>query len=215
MPEISLNILDVAENSVRAEASLVEITVSVQPGKDTLTVVIKDDGCGMTPEQVSQVTDPFFTTRTTRKVGLGIPFYKYAAESTGGSFSIQSELGKGTRVTAVFGLSHIDRMPLGDITSTIHNLIIYHPDTDFIYTYQYDDSSFTLDTRQMREILDGIPLNAPEVSDYILEYLTENKQATDGGAIVSWTGSPAQSFGTLLEGGRLRHENSCRIKRKS
>ena len=94
MPEISLNILDVAENSVRAEASLVEITVSAQPEKDTLTVVIKDDGCGMTPEQVSQVQDPFFTTRTTRKVGLGVPFFKQAAESTEGSFRIDSEKGK-------------------------------------------------------------------------------------------------------------------------
>ena len=84
MPEISLNILDVAENSVRAEASLIEITVSVQPEEDTLTVIIKDDGCGMTPEQAASVQDPFFTTRTTRKVGLGVPFFKQAAESTGG-----------------------------------------------------------------------------------------------------------------------------------
>ena len=155
---------------------MVSILVKVSHKDDTLTVTIGDNGCGMTPEQVSHVTD--------RKVGLGVPFFKLAAESTGGHFHIESEPGKGTSVTAVFGLSHIDRMPLGDITSTIHNLIIYHPDTDFIYTYQYDDSSFTLDTRQMREILDGIPLNAPEVSDYILEYLTENKQETDGGAII-------------------------------
>ena len=86
MPEISLNILDVAENSVRADASLVEIIVSVQPEDDTLTVIIKDDGCGMTPEQAASVQDPFFTTRTTRKVGLGVPFFKQAAESTDGSF---------------------------------------------------------------------------------------------------------------------------------
>ena len=163
---------------------MVSILVKVSHKDDTLTVTIGDNGCGMTPEQVSHVTDPFFTTRTTRKVGLGVPFFKLDPESPGGHFHIEPEPGKGTSVTAVFGLSHIDRMPLGDITSTIHNLIIYHPDTDFIYTYQYDDSSFTLDTRQMREILDGIPLNAPEVSDYILEYLTENKQETDGGAII-------------------------------
>ena len=110
MPEISLNILDVAENSVRAEASLIEITVSVQPEKDTLTVIIKDDGCGMTPEQAASVQDPFLTTRTTRKVGLGVPFFKQAAESTGGSFRIDSEKGKGTTVKAVFGLSHIDKI---------------------------------------------------------------------------------------------------------
>ena len=111
MPEISLNVLDVTENSTRAGAKLVQLFVAADHKADTLTIKNRDDGCGMTPEQVEQVTDPFFTTRTTRKVGLGIPFYKYAAESTGGSFSIDSEVGKGTVVTAVFGLSHIDRMP--------------------------------------------------------------------------------------------------------
>ena len=108
MPEISLNILDVAENSTRAGASLVQITVDVQPEADKLTVIITDDGCGMTPEQIRQVTDPFYTSRTTRKVGLGVPFFKFAAESTGGSFSIESEPGKGTMVTAVFTLNHRD-----------------------------------------------------------------------------------------------------------
>ena len=181
MTEISLNVLDVSENSTRAGASLVTILVTADTADDKLTIVIADDGCGMTEEQVAHVTDPFFTTRTTRKVGLGIPFFKYAAESTGGNFHIESEPGKGTTVTAVFGLSHIDRMPLGDMNLTIHNLIVYHPDTDFVYTYTYNDASVTLDTREMREILGGIPLNAPEISDYILEYLKENQRETDGG----------------------------------
>ena len=170
LPEISLNVLDVSENSTRAGATLVEIRVAASQADDTLTIVIADNGCGMTPEQVSRVTDPFFTTRTTRKVGLGIPFFKYAAESTGGS--------------AVFGLSHIDRMPLGDMNATIHNLIVYHPDTDFCYTYTFNGASFTLDTREMREILDGIPLDSPEVSQYIMEYLKENQQEIDKGAIL-------------------------------
>lgn len=183
MTEISLNILDVAENSTRAQATLVTITVAVDTGADTLTVIIADDGCGMTPEQVAHVTDPFFTTRTTRKVGLGVPFFKYAAESTGGSFHIESEPGVGTTVTAVFGFSHIDRMPLGDISTTIQNLIVYHPDIDFIYIYRYDHSSFTLDTREFREILGDVPFNTPEISSYIMEYLTENKVETDGGAV--------------------------------
>lgn len=183
MTEISLNILDVAENSTKAGASLVTITVAVDTERDTLTVVIQDDGCGMSPEQVSRVTDPFFTTRTTRKVGLGVPFFKYAAESTGGSFSIESEPGAGTTVTAVFGLSHIDRMPLGDISTTIQNLIVYHPRTDFLYEYRYNQSSFTLDTRQFREILGDVPFDAPEIASYIMEYLTENKVETDGGAV--------------------------------
>ncbi|MCI8959051.1 MAG: sensor histidine kinase [Lachnospiraceae bacterium] len=183
MPEISLNVLDVAENSTRAGASLVQIAVEADTVLDRLTIVIADDGCGMTPEQVAQVTDPFYTSRTTRKVGLGMPFFKYAAESTGGSFTIQSEPGTGTTVTAVFTLSHIDRMPLGDITSTIHTLVVYHPDTEFLYRYRYNDRSFVLDTREFREVLDGVPFDTPEISEYIKDYLSENKLDTDGGAV--------------------------------
>lgn len=182
MPEISLNILDVAENSTRAGASLVSILVEADFPADLLTVTISDNGCGMTKEQVERVTDPFFTSRTTRKVGLGVPFFKLAAESAGGSFSIQSEPGKGTVVTAVFRLSHIDRMPLGDISATIHQLAVYHPQTDFVYQYRYNDKSFTMDTREFRNILGDIPFDTPEISAYILEFLKENKLETDGGA---------------------------------
>lgn len=184
MTEISLNILDVAENSTRAGASLITILVSVNTLTDKLTVQLTDDGCGMTKEQLEHVTDPFFTTRTTRKVGLGIPFFKYAAESTGGSFSIESEPGIGTKTTAVFGLSHIDRMPLGDMNSTIQTLITCHPDTDFLYIYGYNEASFELDTRLFREILGEIPFDSPEVAAYIREYLFENKLETDGGAVI-------------------------------
>lgn len=185
MPEIALNILDVAENSVRAGADLIEICVTVNPDEDTLTVVIKDDGCGMTPEQTAKVQDPFFTTRTTRKVGLGVPFFKQAAESTGGTFQIESEEKKGTVVTAVFGLSHIDRMPLGDISSVIHTLIVFHEKIDFLYTYTYGTSSFTLDTREMREMLgEEIPFSEKEVSAFIREYLETNKTETDGGIYI-------------------------------
>lgn len=183
MPEISLNILDIAENSVRANASLIRITVSVQPKEDTLTIIIGDDGCGMTPEQVSRVQDPFFTTRTTRKVGLGVPFFKQAVESTGGSFQIDSEKGKGTTVKAVFGLSHIDRMPLGDISSTIQTLIVFNEHIDFRYTYEYGQESFVLDTQEMREMLgEDISFKEAEISRFIKEYLETNKKETDKGA---------------------------------
>lgn len=184
MTEISLNILDIAENSTRAGATLVIIHVSVDENNNTLAITIEDNGCGMTAEQAAHVTDPFFTTRKTRKVGLGIPFFKYGAESTGGSFSIQSEPETGTVVTAVFQLSHIDRMPLGDINSTILALITCHPDTDFHYTYRFNDRAFELDTRQFRKILGDIPFDTPEVWTYINEYLTENKLETDGGAAI-------------------------------
>lgn len=183
MPEISLNILDVAENSTRAGATLIRLTVDVKPLKDCLTVTIEDDGCGMTAEQVRRVTDPFFTSRTTRKVGLGVPFFKMAAESTGGSFDIRSAPHEGTRVTAVFVMSHIDRMPMGDLNASVHALITGHPHTEFVYTYRYNGGSFTLDTRQVRGILGDIPLDAPEVSAWLMEYLTENSRQTDGGAV--------------------------------
>lgn len=174
MQELSMNILDVAENAVRAGAALIEITVDEQPAADRLTVVIADNGCGMTPEQVKNVTDPFFTTRTTRKVGLGVPFFKMAAEITGGSFSITSELGKGTTVTAVFVRSSIDRMPLGNMNETIVSLIQCNPETDFLYTRRFGPDEFCLDTRQFRAELGGIPLTEPKVAKFIAEFLQEN-----------------------------------------
>ena len=184
MPEISLNVLDVAENSVRAKASRIEITVTADSAADTLTIVIADNGCGMSPEMVERVTDPFFTTRKTRRVGLGVPFFKMAAEMSGGSFRIESEVGKGTTVTAVFGLSHMDRMPLGDMASTMHQLITMHDEISYYYCYRYDDDSFELDTDAFREILGDVSFAEPEVSSYIREYLAENSaEVTAGRAI--------------------------------
>jgi len=183
MPEISLSILDVAENSTRAKASLVRIGIEIDTVKDTMVLTIDDDGCGMTEEQVKRVEDPFFTTRTTRKVGLGVPFLKQAALAANGDFSIASEVGRGTNVRAVFQYSNIDRMPLGDISHTIQQLVVYHPETDFLYTYSYNGRSFALDTREMREILGDVPFSEPEVQEYILSYLTENKQEVDHGQV--------------------------------
>ena len=184
MPEISLNILDVAENSVKAKASLIEISVEVNTAADTLTVIIKDDGCGMNAEQLSKVTDPFYTTRTTRKVGLGVPFFKLAALQSGGSFDITSKEGQGTTVTAVFGLTNIDRMPLGDMTSTIHTLVTFNEKNDFLYKYSIDDRTFKLDTREFREILGGVSFTEPDVSAYIKEYLAENEKEVNQGLII-------------------------------
>ena len=184
MQEISLNILDVAQNSVRAGASLIHIIVKISTKEDKLVVSIEDDGCGMTSEQIKNVEDPFFTTRTTRKVGLGVPFFKMAALATGGNFTIDSEVGTGTTVMAEFKLSHIDRMPLGDITGTIHTLIVYNEEIDFLYEYIFDEKSFVLDTREMREILEGVPFSVPDVSNYIKNFLNENKVETDGNAVV-------------------------------
>ncbi len=181
MTELSLNVLDIANNSIRAGASLIEIDVNISTLQDNLTLRVSDNGCGMTREQLAKVEDPFFTTRTTRGIGLGIPFLKQAAVGTGGSFHIESVPGTGTTVTATFGLSHIDRMPLGDINSTIYTLVIANTQIDFMYTYDFNGKSFMLDTRAIREILGDVPFTVPEVSIYIKEYLNENKQEVDGG----------------------------------
>ena len=174
MQELSMNILDVAENSVRASATLVEITIDEKPQEDILSVTISDNGCGMTPKQVKNVTDPFYTTRSTRKVGLGVPFFKMAAELTGGKLEIQSTVGVGTVLKADFVRSSIDLMPLGDINETIGTLIHCNPHIDFIYTRRFENAQMTLDTREFRHILDGIELNDPKVSKFIREFLAEN-----------------------------------------
>lgn len=175
MTEISLNILDVAQNSVRAEASLIEITVDINRSTDRLTAVISDNGRGMSEEQLKSVADPFFTTRTTRKIGLGIPFFKQSAELTGGSFEITSKPGFGTKTEAVYVLSSIDRMPLGNMSQTIHSLVTMNTHIDFLYTYSADGKSFTLDTREFKEILgEDADFAAPEVSAFIMDFLKEN-----------------------------------------
>lgn len=184
MTELSLNILDVAENSVKAGAPLTKIVVKANTNENLLTIIIDDNGCGMSEEQVKKVTDPFYTTRTTRKVGLGVPFFKEAAEATGGSFLIVSKQGVGTTVTASFVLNHIDRMPMGDLTATMHTLITMHEEKDFIFTYTVNDNSFTLDTRQLKEILGEISFKEFEVSNYIKDYLKENITSVTGETII-------------------------------
>ena len=182
MRELSLNVMDVAQNSVRAEADLVRITVEESDKEDRLTIVIADDGCGMTEDQVRQVIDPFFTTRTTRKVGLGVPLFKLSAEQTGGSFDIQSKVGEGTTTTASYVKSHVDMTPLGDINSTVKILIQCNPQIDFIFTHSTDKGSFTLDTRELREVLGDVSLDTPDVLEWIGQYLEENTQNIYGGA---------------------------------
>jgi hypothetical protein len=180
MQEISLNILDLAQNSISAMATLIEISVDERPDEDILTVTIKDNGKGMSPQQLKAVTDPFYTTRTTRKVGLGVPFFKMAAEMSGGSFNIDSKIGEGTCVRGSFGLSNIDRMPLGDINETIATLIYCNPELDFVYTRSRGEKSFVLDTREARTVLNGVALNTNEVTVWIKEYLNEGENDVCG-----------------------------------
>ena len=174
MKEISLNILDITENSVKAGATLTEIYVD--EAGDKLTLTIKDDGCGMNEETVKSVTDPFYTTRKTRKVGLGIPLLKLACEQTGGSLSIISSVAEdthGTTVTAVFFKNHIDFTPLGDVISSIVTLIQGHPDTDFLFRHSTEGGAVELDTREIRAVLEGVPLDTYEVILWVRDNLEE------------------------------------------
>ena len=176
MRELSLNVLDIAQNSVAANASLCEIEVIESTENKELFIGIYDNGKGMTEEQLRSVKDPFFTTRTTRKVGMGIPLFKMAAEMTGGELDIESTVGVGTRVKAVFRTDSIDFTPIGDMCSTIVMLVTMNLHIDFVYKRQVDDKVFIFDTRQIKEILGDVPLNEPGVTGWIKDYINENTE---------------------------------------
>ena len=177
MKELSLNILDIAENSAKANASLIEIYI-VESG-DRLELTIVDDGCGMSNETLLAVTNPFYTTRTTRKVGMGIPLLKLACEQTGGALEITSSVAlaegdkHGTTVKALFITSHLDFTPLGDVISTITTLIQGHPDIDFLFVHKNERGEVKLDTRELRAILEDVPLDTYEVILWIKDNLGE------------------------------------------
>ncbi|MEG2697668.1 MAG: ATP-binding protein [Ruthenibacterium sp.] len=171
-----MNVLDVAENSVAAGAALIEITLCFTTQDSRLVVTIKDNGKGIPPQMLAQITDPFVTSRKTRKVGLGLPLFKMAAELTGGSFAIESEVGVGTLVRASFVTGHIDLAPLGDMAGTVSSLIQCNPERDFIYTVSCDGDMFRADTRELRAVLDGVSFAQPEIALWVKEYLAENTE---------------------------------------
>lgn len=177
MKELSLNILDIAQNSIKAGADTIRIDLTETDNR--FEIRITDNGCGMKEDFVRNVTDPFTTTRTTRKVGLGIPLFKLAAEQTGGNFSISSKhesehpLDHGTVVTAVFDPTHMDFTPLGDIASTITILIQGSPDIHWIYTHSKDNGSVSLDTDELKAVLGDVPLDTFEVIAWIGDYIKE------------------------------------------
>ena len=180
MQDISLHLLDIIENSMRAEASRLALYIEINKMENRLKIVVTDNGHGMDQEMLINSQDPFFTTKTerTKKVGLGIPLFKQNAELCAGNFSITSEKGKGTRIIAEFRLDHIDRMPLGSISDTILTSIIGHPDVDIILDMKRvdeknEETSFIFNTQEIKKELEGIPLNHPEVTGFITEYLSE------------------------------------------
>ena len=177
MKELSLNILDIAENSTKAGATLVEITL--QETEETLTITVKDNGHGMSAETCKAALDPFYTTRTTRSVGMGIPLFKMMAEQTGGSLTLLSkskqEYGdeSGTITSAMFYKNHIDAAPLGDIVETMVTLIQCNPDTEFKFLHKTEEKTIKLETSELKAVLGDVPLNNIEVILWIKQYLIE------------------------------------------
>ncbi len=182
MKEISLHVLDIIQNSITAQATLVVIEVEVQHKRDWMRVAVRDNGRGMEEEFLQKVVSPFTTSRTTRKVGLGIPMFKAGAEAAGGAFQIHSKPGEGTFIQAEYQISHWDRPPLGDMAETIYATVLCNETIDFVYEYTVDDSTFRFDTQEIKAVLgDGIPLHAPDIAAWIKEYLTEGIDALNGG----------------------------------
>ena len=181
MRELADNILDIAQNSISAGASLVEIDITVNHEKDSVALRFADDGCGMSAEMAQAVCDPFTTTRKTRKVGLGLPLLRMTAQATGGDFAIESEIGKGTTVSVSFGLSHIDRPPMGDVPGSLFTLVLMNPQIDFLFICDYDGKRFTFDTREIRETVAPIPLDNPEISAWMKDCLYQEINELHGG----------------------------------
>ncbi len=184
MEELALNILDVACNSVTAEATLIDIDVSVDTKSDKLSISVSDNGKGMSKEFLEKVTDPFATTRTTRKVGMGLPLFKMAALTADGEFAIDSETGVGTKTTASFKLSHIDRMPLGDLPSTVVTLIGAAKSADIVLKYAVDGREFVFDTREIKKVLDGVDITESEIIVWLKEMMKENIMLINGGLAI-------------------------------
>ncbi len=171
MRELSLHLLDIAENSISAKAKNITIEVVEDLRIDLLKLSVQDDGCGMSPEMAAVVVDPFVTTRTTRKVGLGIPLLKEAAEACNGYFKLESKQQVGTKIEVQFQHSHIDRMPLGDIVTTILHLIVANPDVHWLFYYQYNDQIFIFDDEPIKNELKDLPLSEPSILSCLREML--------------------------------------------
>ena len=173
MRELSLHILDIAENSVSAGGSRVEVSVIEDLVNDKLSIIIADNGKGMDAETVNRVLDPFVTSRTTRKVGLGLPLLKAAAEDCNGDLTIQSEPGVGTTIQVTFQHSHIDRMPLGDLAETWLTLLLGSPEVNWVFHYQVDDEVFFINDLELKRELVGISLTEPGVMRVIRQLIRD------------------------------------------
>jgi len=174
MKDLSLHILDVLQNSVSAGATLVKLEINEIPNHDLYHIKFTDNGKGMEEEMIRKATDPFFTTRTTRRVGLGIPLLKQNAERTGGNLIIHSTLGIGTEVEAVFSYNHIDRLPTGDIAGTLALTASSYAAIDFIYTHNTPEGTFVFDTKEIKETLQDVPISNPQIIAFMKDLIREN-----------------------------------------
>ena len=174
MKDLALHILDILQNSVTAGASLVKLQIDEVPADDKYLLEFTDNGKGMDAKMTQQVTDPFFTTRTTRKVGLGLPLLKQNAERTGGGMTIHSKPGKGTEVKVEFSFRHIDRLPTGDIAGILALTVSSYPAIDFIYTHNTPEGSFIFNTKEIKESLGNLPISNPQVIAFMKDLIRDN-----------------------------------------
>ena len=182
MLEISLHILDILNNSITAGATRMSVRIEEDAAAAVLTVQVTDNGTGMTEEMLADVKNPFSTTRTTRKVGLGLSFLEEACRISGGHLTVTSDLGSGTGITATFAISSIDRVPLGNMGETLSGLISAYPNLDFVCRFvNRSGMEAGLDTAEMRELLVPVPLSEPEVYFFIRDYIAEKQENILGG----------------------------------
>jgi len=174
MQDLSLHLLDIAENSIRAQAKKIAIELNEAISNNTLSLKISDDGKGMNQQMVLNVKNPFVTSRTTRRVGLGIPLLNQNCMNAGGTLKIHSLLGKGTTLEAVMQYDHIDRLPIGDIASSLAVLIQGNPDIDLTSMHIYENRTFVLKVVEIKELLGGVPINEPEIIQWLKNYIREN-----------------------------------------
>ena len=179
MQDFSAHIMDIAQNSVRANARCIEINIEKHLLHDTYVITVIDDGCGMDTETLLKVADPFFTSRIVRKVGLGIPLLKQNAEATGGSVEIISTEGKGTTIRAIFAYSHIDCPPCGNIPNTIVLLATANPDIEVVFKYKTDNGEYVFNSFEVKEILYGVPLYNTEIIQAIQKMISDNIDEID------------------------------------
>lgn len=183
MKDLSLHVLDIMQNSVTAGSSRIEVSITVDVDAGMLEIRIMDNGCGMDKEKLKRVVDPFVTSRTTRKVGLGIPLFKASAERAGGTLEIISSPGKGTVVNATFITGHIDRQPLGSISDTVIGAILSKPEVDIELSLRSQDRKFFFSLKEVKEKLGELPVDNFEVLGWIREYIDEGIEQVFGGVL--------------------------------